>query len=420
MPNPTSRRQFLATSAATTAAALTLPGTLHASFAGGADTIRVGLVGCGGRGTGAAANCCSSAEGVELVAMGDLFADRLNGSRNRLKQQLGDKYKVDDNHAFSGFDAFEKVIASDVDLVLFATPPAFRPQHIAAAVAAGKHVFAEKPVAVDPTGVRSVMASAKAIDEKGLNFVCGTQRRHQKKYLEVMKRIHGGALGEVLGGQCYWNMGTLWVHKRQEAYTDTEWQIRNWLYFTFLSGDHIVEQHVHNLDVMNWAVGQHPSKATGMGGRQVRTGEIHGNIFDHFAIDYEYASGARVQSYCRQTKNCANRVGEYIIGTEGNSNPGKWIRGETNYKAPGGGQNPYVQEHADLIHAIRTGKRINEAQRIAESTLTAIMGRMSAYTGKAVTWEKALNSKLDLVPQNMNFGELAVRNTSTPGRTKLV
>jgi predicted dehydrogenase len=352
--------------------------------------------------------------------MGDLFADRLNGSRNRLKQQLGDKYKVDDNHAFSGFDAFEKVIASDVDLVLFATPPAFRPQHIAAAVAAGKHVFAEKPVAVDPTGVRSVMASAKAIDEKGLNFVCGTQRRHQKNYLEVMKRIHGGALGEVLGGQCYWNMGTLWVHKRKEAYTDTEWQIRNWLYFTFLSGDHIVEQHVHNLDVMNWAVGQHPSKATGMGGRQVRTGEVHGNIFDHFAIDYEYASGARVQSYCRQTKNCANRVGEYIIGTEGNSNAGSWIRGETNYKAPGGGKNPYVQEHTDLIHAIRTGKRINEAQRIAESTLTAIMGRMSAYTGKAVTWEKALNSKLDLVPQNMNFGELAVRNTSTPGRTKLV
>ena len=260
------------------------------------DVIRVGVIGCGGRGTGAAFNCVDSSPNIKLVALGDLFKDRLDGSRAHLEKDRPDKCAFTDEMCFVGFDAYEKVLATDVDLVILATPPGFRPIHLEAAVKAGKHVFMEKPVAVDPVGARKVIAASEVAATKNLAIVCGTQRRHDPVYVHTMNRILDGAIGDVVGGQCYWNQGALWVHERKPEYTDMEWQCRNWLYFTWLSGDHIVEQHVHNVDVINWAMGGPPVKALGMGGRQTRVDPKYGNIYDHFAIEYEYENGARVLS----------------------------------------------------------------------------------------------------------------------------
>jgi predicted dehydrogenase len=413
--NHLDRRTFLKTSAGA-ATLLASRGLVHAR---GSDTIRVGLIGCGGRGTGAAANCIASSPGVVISAMGDTFADRLEGSKAEL-MKLGDAFAVTDETQFVGFDAYEKVIASDVDMVILATPPHFRPLHLRAAVEAGKHVFMEKPVATDPVGIRSVIASSELAREKGLAIVSGTQRRHQVPYLEIMQRIENGAIGEVVGGQCWWNQGSLWVRQREEGWSDMEWQLRNWLYFTWASGDHIVEQHVHNIDVMNWALGSHPVQATGMGGREVRTGPEYGNIYDHFSIEYEYPGGVLIQSSCRQIANCASHVGERLVGTKGVADPGRWIRGEREFKASREYRNPYEQEHADLIAGIRSGEPLNEGRRVAESTLTAIMGRMSTYTGQTVTWEQALQSELDLSPPAYELGPLAVRAVAVPGVTKLI
>ncbi|MCA8962470.1 MAG: Gfo/Idh/MocA family oxidoreductase, partial [Planctomycetes bacterium] len=352
--------------------------------------------------------------------MGDVFRDRLDASRRNLAN-VGDGYAVTDDRAFAGFDAVEKVLATDVDLVILATPPAFRPLHLAAAVAAGKHVFMEKPCATDPTGVRSVMESAKSAREKGLGIVAGTQRRHQRSYLECMKRIEDGAIGEIVGGHVYWNQGGLWVHTRQPDYTDMEYQLRNWLYFAWASGDHIVEQHVHNLDVMNWAMGGPPVKAYGMGGRQSRTAPEYGNIYDHFAVEYEFANGARIISQCRQVPGTDGRVDEHLVGTQGTAAPGRRVDGRETYRHDGRRDpDPYVQEHRDLIESIRAGEPLNEAHRLAESTLTAIMGRMSAYSGKVVSWEFALGSTLDLLPGTWEFGELAVDPVAVPGSTPLI
>ncbi|MDQ3440258.1 MAG: Gfo/Idh/MocA family oxidoreductase, partial [Planctomycetota bacterium] len=395
--NSLSRRSLLKATAA--ASAFAAAGALGTNFAHaqGSTKIRVGLIGCGGRGNGAAKDCAGPNENVQIVALGDVFQERIDGAKKQLAD-LGDKFAVKDDHCFVGFDAYQKVIASDVDLVILATPPGFRPMHIAAAVDAGKHLFAEKPVAVDPAGVRSVLESAKKIKEKKLGFVCGTQRRHHKGYIETIKRIQDGAIGDVVGGQCYWNQAGLWMHPRQEAWSDMEWQLRNWLYFTWLSGDHIVEQHVHNIDVMNWVLGGPPVSAYGMGGRQARTESAYGHIFDHFAIEYVYPNGTRIQSMCRQQDWTDTRVGENIVGTKGTSNPSAGqITGPNAHRmrAPAGGFGEYQQEHIDLINSIRAGAPLNEAERIAHSTLTAIMGRMSAYTGKLVTWDQAMNSRLD-------------------------
>lgn len=425
MPDPTpsfsgaSRRDFIKSSATLSAAMLlgSVPANAHA---GGSDAIRVGLIGCGGRGTGAAFNCVEAAPGVKITALGDLFEDRIRAKRRQF-EQLGDAFDVPDERCFSGFDAYRRVIECDVDLVILATPPGFRPLHLAAAVAAGKHVFAEKPIAVDPAGVRSVLESTRVAREKGLSFVAGTQRRHQRSYLETLKRIHDGALGEIVGGQCYWNQGGLWAHKREPEYSDMEWQIRNWLYFTWTSGDHIVEQHVHNLDVMNWAMGGHPVSAYAMGGRQSRTDPIYGHIYDHFAVEYEYPNGVRVQSQCRQIEGTTSRVGERLVGTNGAANPGGRIDGPQPYRHDGRRDpDAYVQEHRDLIAAIRGGEPLNEGRQIAESTLTAIMGRMSAYTGKVVTWDFVLQSALDLSPKSWQFGDLPTPAVALPGKTQLV
>jgi predicted dehydrogenase len=268
--------------------------------------------------------------------------------------------------------------------------------------------------------VRSVLASSEQAAQKGLGIVAGTQRRHEASYIETIKRIHDGAIGDVTAAQCYWNQGGLWNHARQPSWSDMEWQVRNWLYFPWLSGDHIVEQHVHNLDVINWVMKTHPAKALGMGGRQARTGPEYGNIYDHFTIEYEYPNGVRVLSMCRQQDGTATRIGEHVVGTKGTSNPANSIRGASRYRFEGQQTNPYVQEHADLIASIRAGKPLNEGKQIAESTLTAIMGRMSTYTGHEVTWEQALNSKLDLMPATLAFGPLPVPPVPVPGKTPLV
>lgn len=413
------RRNFLASSAAAATFVATV-GAKHA-MAQADDRLRVGLVGCGGRGTGAANDCLNADPGTTIVALGDLFEDRLNGCRQSLLDNRGDRVDLPSERCFSGWDNFQRVIDSGVDYVILATPPGFRPQHFEAAVQAGKHVFMEKPVAVDGPGIRTMLAASDVANDKGLGVVAGTQRRHQLPYVETMQRIHDGAIGRVLGGSCYWNQGGLWSHEPRPEWSDMEWQIRNWLYFTWLSGDHIVEQHVHNLDVMNWAIGEHPAKAYGMGGRQVRTEPRFGHIYDHFAIEYEYPGGARVLSMCRQQDGTAGRVGEHIVGTEGASNGGGGIWGANPYRfREENPPNPYEQEHVDLITSIRAGQPLNEGRQVSESTLSAIMGRMSAYTGQEVSWDKALNSEQRWGPDELVFGPLPVPPVPEPGKTPLV
>lgn len=421
------RRDFVKAGAVISTSAL-VPSSLASGIARSSDdTIKIGVIGCGGRGTGAVANALSAHPAVRLVAMADLFEDRLNGSHGWLSDS--DEYKnrvlVDPANMFVGFDAYQQLLAiDDIDYVILATPPHFRSIHFDASVNAGKHVFMEKPVAVDPAGIRRVIDAGARAKQQALSVVAGTQRRHEHSYLSLMDRINDGELGEVVSASCYWNQGGLWVHERKPEYTDMEWQCRNWLYFTWLSGDHICEQHIHNLDVINWAMDGPPVKATGMGGRSVRTDAKYGNIFDHFAIEYEYANGMTMQSMCRQIDGCASRVEEVIVGTKGRSisRPGfALIRGENEWRFGDENRNPYEQEHADLIASIRgEGRYLNEAKRVAESTLTAIMGRMSTYTGKVVTWEQAMNSKLDLSPESYIFSSLPVRPVSIPGKTKLI
>ncbi len=418
-----SRRNFVKTTAALAAVPLAGETLLNRAWAGGTNQIRVGLIGCGGRGTGAAVNALEAAEYTRIVALADVFSDRLNGCRNHLKSR-GERGTVADDHCFTGFDAYRQLLAlREVDLVILATPPHFRPIHFEAAVDAGKHVFMEKPVAVDGSGIRAVLAAGQKAYEQGLAVVAGTQRRHEPCYLAAIEQLKQGAIGDVVAARCYWNQGGLWMNEPRSEWTDMEWQLRNWLYFTWLSGDHIVEQHVHNLDVVNWAFGAHPLRAMGMGGREVRTHANYGNIFDHFALEYEYPGDRWMMSMCRQIDGCAGRVEERFSGTKGllRTHPGHAaIQGENAWRFRGENRNPYVQEHVNLLTSIESGQPLNEAKNVAEATLTAIMGRMSAYTGKEVTWEQALNSELELVPPAYEFGPLDVRPVSVPGKTPLV
>ncbi|HUG54948.1 MAG TPA: Gfo/Idh/MocA family oxidoreductase [Vicinamibacteria bacterium] len=422
-----SRREFLKTSTAAAVAAgfAKVPG----AWAAGSDTLRVGLIGCGGRGTGAAENLLGNVPGVKLVAMGDAFADRLEQCKAQLakKPEVAALVEVPPERAFAGLDAFEKVLASEVDYVILATPPGFRPEHLRAAVAAGKHIFTEKPVAVDGPGIRTVLAAYEEARARKLGIAAGTQRRHGNGYLATMERIHDGAIGELVSARCYWNQGGLWNKPREPQWTDLEWQMRNWLYFTWLSGDHIVEQHVHNLDVVNWAARAHPVSATGMGGRQVRTGPEYGHIFDHFTIDFEYPGAVHVLSMCRQMPGCDGRVEEALVGTLGTCSTSQdakryVITGKNAWRFSAPTDDPYVQEHVNLVASIRAGAPINELRAVAESTLTAIMGRMSAYTGKAVTWDQALGSQQSLVPASASlaWGPMPVPPVAEPGKTELV
>ncbi|MCX6902424.1 MAG: Gfo/Idh/MocA family oxidoreductase [Verrucomicrobia bacterium] len=436
-----SRRHFLRHSSlalAGAAAASQVPFVIT-SHAAPDDPIRIGVIGCGGRGTGAVLNALGAAtkviypgagyhtedvdkdaritnKGVQVVALADLFKDRLGRCRENL-QAL--QINIPDDHCFTGFDAHKQLLAlPDVNYVILATPPHFRPMHLKAAIEAGKHAFIEKPCAVDAPGVRMVMAAGELAKQKHLGIVAGTQRRHERSYQEAIKRIRDGAIGDIIYGRCYWNGGEIWVVERQEGWSDMEWQCRNWNYFTWLGGDHIVEQHVHNLDIMNWAIGTHPLKATALGGRQVRIQAVHGHIFDHFAVEFEYPNGVRMFSQCRQMNGCEGKVEEAILGTKGTSNCHNWIKpvpGEI-WRFRGQQPNPYDAEHQDLIDSIRAGQPLNEAQAVAESTLTGIMGRESAYSGQSIEWEKALESNLRLGPEKYEFGALPVPPVAIPGK----
>ncbi len=428
--NDSTRRDFLkaTTVAAAGAVVSNLAPSVHAA---GSDQIKVGLIGCGGRGSGAADNVLHAAKGVTIHALGDVFQYRVDGCRNHLQNLAqNDRIKQNGNtvdvegRCFTGLDAYKQVIDSGANYIILATTPGFRPIHLQAAVAAGKNIFTEKPVGVDGPGIRKVFEAYEEAQKKGLHIVAGTQRRHQAPYVETMKRIHDGAIGDIVGGRGYWMQGILWqriseLPKHPEIQSEVAKQIFNWYNYTWLCGDHIVEQHVHNIDVLNWAIGGHPTSAVGMGYR-TRTDPRYGHIYDFFAIDYKWPKDVHTLCMCRQISNCKSEVGEYLVGTKGNCVPHAYtINGKR--VAQRGGTDPYVQEHTDLIESIRSGKPLNELKNVAESTLTAIMGRMSAYTGKEVTWDQALNSQEDLMPKDLTLDmSLPVAPVAVPGSTKLV
>lgn len=402
----TTRRQFLRSSSAVVATGA-LAGQLaiaRAAHVGGDDTIRIALIGCGGRGTQAAMQALSTEGSVKLVAIADTFEDRLQGSLNTILEQHSKMVEVPQERQFVGFDAYQQAIDSEVDLVILATPPGFRPLHFDAAIKAGKHVFMEKPVAVDAPGVRTVLAAAAEAKKQNLCIGVGLQRRHQPLYLEAIQRLQDGAIGEILSARVYWNSAGVWVHKRADLekaagqpLTELHYQMRNWYYFNWICGDHIVEQHIHNMDVINWLKGEYPVKAQGMGGRQVRNGKDFGQIFDHHAVEFTYADGTQMHSQCRHIPNCQSSVSEHAIGTKGTANISKGrIVSEGQWRFRGEDLNPYQAEHDNLFAAIRNGTPFNEAEYGAKSTMTAILGRMATYSGKLIRWEDALASEIVL------------------------
>ncbi len=374
--------------------------------------LKAGLVGCGGRGTGAALNFLDAGPNLQITALGDVFQDKIDNCRAELKAKKN--VEIPDENCFIGFDSFEKVIDSGVDLVLLCTPPHFRPSHLEAAVNARKHVFMEKPCAVDPVGVRTVLATAKKAEAMGLCIISGTIRRVQKDYMETWRRVAMGEIGEITGANIIRNGGALWYRNRLPEWTDMEYMIRNWVNFCWLSGDHITEQFIHEIDVMNWHMGQNPVKATGWGGRQRR---VSGDQYDFFSVEYVYGNGIRAHCAARQINGCSNEKVEQINGTQGYADcSGKLynLKGEViwQYPYPEEGAadqtwkvtNPFVQEHINLVTAIRTGKTVSDAEAQAHSTLMTIMGRMAAYTGKDVTWEEVMNSDLYLGPKTYTMG----------------
>ncbi len=411
------RREFIATTA--TGAGLFMIGASRNSAAQDRP-LRAGLVGCGRRGVGAALDFLNADPNVTLVAACDVFEDNLKKGRKKL-EPFGERVKLNDGNCFTGFDGYKHVIAQDLDVVLLCTPPSFRAAQLRSAVDAGRHVFSEKPAGTDPAQCRNVIESGAIAEQKGLSIVCGTQRRHQVQYRDLVPRIKDGAIGEILAAEVYWvgDYGYYPAVKKEDGWSDMEGQLRNWNYFTWLSGDHIVEQHVHNIDIMSWVLGP-PTKAFGLGGRQQRTGPEFGHIYDHFSVEFEYENGVRVQSLCRQNSDTYSRVAERFVGTLGTCDPRRAITGKNVYEWKGEDANPYVDEHKHLITAIRTGKPINEAKQLAESTLAAIMGRMACYTGQEVTWDFVVNeSKEDLLPK-LALGDLETPPVAVPGVTKLV
>ena len=433
-----SRRQFIKSSSAIGAAAATQ--FLFAGAGRGAaedQKIRVGVIGCGGRGTGAALNLLlaptkviyppprsgyhtenaepgarAKATNVEIAALADLFQERLADCRQQLKL-VGNE--VSDRNCFVGFDAYQKVLdLPEVNYLVLASPPQFRPRELRAAVEAGKHVFAEKPVAVDAPGVRSVIESGELAKKKGLGILAGTVRRHSRDFMETVKRLRDGAIGEILEARAYFNIGELWTIPRQPGWGDAEWQLRNWNYFTWLSGDCIVEQHIHSLDHVNWIMGDHPVRAYGVGGRVSRTSEEFGHIYDHFAIEYEYANGVRLFSQNRQIANGTNRIGVEVLWRKGTSNCKDTITGDDVWRYKGPNPDGLEAEHLDFIESIRAGNPLNEARNVAESTLTAIMGREAAYSGKVIEWDAAWNSKRDYTPERYHLGDMPFPEVVNP------
>lgn len=387
-------------------------GLARRAHAFGSDEIKIGLIGCGSRGTSAAqqalhasrsspspSNPSPSNGSIKLIAMADVFPDRLQAAYRAINSQYADLVEAPRERQFVGLDAYRRVLECELDLVILATPPGFRPLHFEAAVAAGKHVFMEKPVAIDPCGVRRVLAAADQASRRNLLVAVGMQRRHEARYQETIRRLQDGAIGQIICLRVYWNGEGAWVRSRQAAQTELEYQLRNWYYFTWLSGDHIVEQHIHNLDVGNWLLEDHPVECHGMGGRQVRTGGAYGQIYDHHCCEFTYASGVKMFSQCRHVRNCWNSVAEYAHGALGSAD----ISGAKIYDADGrliwsgkGGAGGHQEEQLDLFAALRRGEVYNEAAFGAHSTMTAIMGRMATYSGKVIHWDEAWNSNLSL------------------------
>ena len=378
--------------------------------------LKAGVIGCGGRGSGAIVNLLTAANGIKVVALGDTFADRLEG----LKKNLAEKHNqvVPDANCFVGFDAYKKVIDSGVDMVIIATPPVFRPVHFQYATEKGVHSFLEKPIAVDPKGYRMIMATAKQAQAKGLSVVTGTQRHHQRPYVEAFQQIQAGLIGEITGGNVYWNQGMLWYKEREKGWSDMEWMIRDWVNWKWLSGDHIVEQHVHNIDVFLWFSGLKPVKATGFGARHRR---ITGDQYDQFSIDFEMENGIHLHSMCRQIDGCSNNVSEFIQGTKGSWNSAdheiKDLAGNVIWKFDAEAEkaahtqtNPYVLEHVDWVNHIRKGTAHDEATECAISCLAGVMGREAAYTGATVTWDEISASNLDYMPEKLELGKMDMSN----------
>lgn len=446
MSENSSRRDFLKTSstAAVGAGLLASLPMQAGAFAGGDDTLKVGLVGCGGRGSGAAEQSLLTDGKVKIIALGDAFPGPIEALHGRLKKKFADRPErvdIPDENKFVGFDAYQKVIDSGVDIVMFATPPGFRPLHFSAAIKAGKHVFMEKPVATDAQGIRKVLAAVEESKKKNLKVGVGLQRHHQSSYLAALEQLRNGAIGDIVTTRVYWNSGGVWDPRvnREQAKSEMEYQLKNWYYYTWLCGDHICEQHIHNLDVGNWWRGGFPVKARGMGGREVRTDKKYGQIFDHFACQFEYEDGGMMISECRHIPSCWNSVSEVATGTKGTlftrrerRKPPMRIeqRGKMTWYYDGENPNPYEVEHQTLQTAIREGKEYNEGHYGAMSTMTAILGRMATYSGSEITMDEALKKGRTIFPYG---GDLTFDTTPpvtpddegwypipTPGVTKVM
>ncbi len=422
--NPVSRRSFLSHSTSASAAAgvtafqIIRPELVRGQ---GSAKLKAGLVGCGGRGRQAVIDLMNGSENTEVVAMADIFEDKLEGNLKWMHSQhpqFSSRIKVDAEHRFVGFDAFKKLVNSDIDIVMLATPPGYRPAHFEAAIEAKKHVFCEKPFGTDPAGVRRFMAAAKKSEELKLTVVSGAQRRFQPEYLETYKKLKGGEIGDIAAMYAYWVGSPVIQNQSRDAkYGDFEWEHRNWYSYVWICGDQVVEQHLHNIDVCNWFMGSHPVKVWAHGGRAWRPSEeLYGNIYDHLTADFEYANGVRMSSHCRQyPRGSYQNVSEQIVGTKG-----RWdsrsLRGSQR------GQNPYVLEHTALVNSIRgSGPYVNHAMTVAESTLTCIMAREAAYTGEEITWDRIMNSQLDLQPKEFGY-KLKIEPTPipVPGKYKLI
>ena len=435
--NKHARRQFIQKTALASGGIITAPFTMQSMVhVHNEKTLKLALIGCGGRGSGAAVQALTADDNVELIAMADAFGDRLENSLKTIQEHFEGEKKIEvkEQNRFVGFDAYKKAIDL-ADVVILATPPGFRPFHFEYAVNNDKHVFMEKPLATDPAGIRRVLDSAKVAKDKKLNVVVGLQRHYESKYLDLYQKVIKGDIGKIRSGQVYWNSSGVWVRARQPQQTELEYQMRNWYYFNWLCGDHILEQHIHNIDVANWFIGDYPVSAQGMGGRQIRTGKDHGEIFDHHFVEFTYASGAVISSQCRHQPDCMSRVDEVFQGTKGSVELGKAIitdlDGKEIYKYPRNWNqdpNPYQVEHDRLFASIRNKEVISDAENGAMSTLTAILGRMATYTGQMITMEEALKSKMELVPEEMTWestpptlpdadGNYAI---PTPGVTKFI
>ncbi len=431
-PQSSSRRDFLKASTAAAvaggvAAPLVVPRGVHAAAG---ETIKVGLIGCGGRGTGAVTDSLRADPGTRLVAMGDAFQDHLDRRLGALKGRFADRVDVPKERQFVGFDAFEKVLDCDIDVVILATPPGFRPQHFEAAIKAGKHVFMEKPVAVDAPGVRQVLAANEKAKERGLCVGVGLQRHHQNVYQATLQQLkEEKIIGDIVTLRAYWNGSGVWDPRRtrDQVASDMEYQLRNWYYYNWLCGDHIVEQHIHNIDVCNWIKDAFPVKAQGMGGRQVRTAEKYGEIFDHHSVEFTYADGSKLFSFCRHQPNTWRSVSEHAIGTKGFVSVGSGrifdAEGKGLWRYRGKNNSPYVQEHIELIAAIRNGLggKYNEGEYGAKSTMTAIFGRMATYSGAELKWDEALASNIKLAPETLAWdAEVPEPRVPMPGITRVV